>query len=75
VKAGMEKLPMYTKNTSKRLILDSVIFDPIGRILVKVDGTLPMTEVVRNLELNVSVSLDLWINIEPEANLIYIINS
>ncbi|KAL9540537.1 hypothetical protein MBANPS3_009628 [Mucor bainieri] len=54
VKAGMEKLPMYTKNTNKRLILDSVIFDPIGRILVKVDGTLPMTEVVRHLELNES---------------------
>lgn len=53
VKAGMQKLPMYQKNTNKRLILDSVIFDPIGRILVKVDGTLPMTEVVRHLELNV----------------------
>ncbi|CEP08425.1 hypothetical protein [Parasitella parasitica] len=54
VKAGMKKLPMYTKNTNKRLILDSVIFDPMGRILVKVDGTLPMTEVVHNLELNES---------------------
>ncbi|KAI8639264.1 hypothetical protein BD408DRAFT_421670 [Parasitella parasitica] len=54
VKAGMKKLPMYTKNTNKRLILDSVIFDPMGRILVKVDGTLPMTEIVHNLELNES---------------------
>lgn len=53
IKAGMQNLPMYTKNTNKRLILDSVMFDPIGRVLVKIDGTLPMTEIVHNLELNV----------------------
>ncbi|CAO3643601.1 unnamed protein product [Mucor hiemalis] len=50
VKTGMKNLPRYTKNTNKRLILDAVIFDPIGRILVKVDGTLPMTEVVHELD-------------------------
>jgi hypothetical protein len=37
IKTGMKNLPLYTKNTSKRLILDAVIFDRIGRILVKVD--------------------------------------
>jgi hypothetical protein len=53
IKTGMQNLPRYMKNTNKRLILDAVIFDPIGRILVKVDGTLPMTEIVKKLELNV----------------------
>lgn len=53
IKTGMQNLPRYNKNTNKRLILDAVIFDPLGRILVKVDGTLPMTEIVHNLELNV----------------------
>lgn len=53
IKTGMKNLPLYMKNTNKRLILDAVIFDPIGRVLVNVDGTLPMTEIVHNLELNV----------------------
>ncbi|KAI7892433.1 uncharacterized protein EV154DRAFT_505134 [Mucor mucedo] len=52
IKTGIKNLPLYIKNTNKRLILDSVIFDPMGRILVKIDGTLPMTEIVHNLELN-----------------------
>lgn len=55
IKTGMKNLPLYIKNTNKRLILDAVIFDPMGRILVKVDGTLPMTELVHNLELNVNI--------------------
>lgn len=55
IKAGMKNLPKYIKNTNKRLILDAVIFDPLGRILVKVDGTLPMTELVHNLEHNVNI--------------------
>lgn len=54
VKTGIKNLPLYIKNKNKRLILDAVIFDPIGRILVKIDGTLPMTEIVHNLELNVN---------------------
>ncbi|KAG2231577.1 hypothetical protein BDF21DRAFT_395626 [Thamnidium elegans] len=52
IKTGMRNLPLYTKNTNKRLILDAAIFDPLGRILVKIDGTLPMTEIAHNLELN-----------------------
>ncbi|KAI9468932.1 MAG: hypothetical protein EXX96DRAFT_589771 [Benjaminiella poitrasii] len=53
IKAGIKNLPSYIKNnTNKRLILDAVIFDPIGRVLVKVDGTLPMTEIIHNLEFN-----------------------
>lgn len=57
IKTGIKNLPLYSKNTNKRLILDAVIFDPIGRILVKIDGTLPMTEIVHNLELNVKFLL------------------
>lgn len=57
IRAGIKHLPKYNKNTNKRLILDAVIFDPIGRILVKIDGTLPMTEIVHNLELNVTLLL------------------
>lgn len=57
IKTGMRNLPRYTKNTNKRLILDSAIFDPTGRILVKIDGTLPMTEIAQNLELNVTLIL------------------
>lgn len=53
IKTGIQNLPLFSKNTHKRLILDSAIFDPMGRILVKIDGTLPMTEIARNLELNV----------------------
>ncbi|OBZ91635.1 Signaling protein YkoW [Choanephora cucurbitarum] len=53
IKTGIKHLPMYTKkDKNKRLILDSVIFDPLGHVLVNTDGTLPMTEVVHNLELN-----------------------
>ncbi|GAA5794700.1 hypothetical protein HPULCUR_000046 [Helicostylum pulchrum] len=52
IKTGMRDLPLYSKNTNKRLILDAAIFDPLGRILVKIDGTLPMTEIAHNLELN-----------------------
>lgn len=56
VKTSMRNLPLYKKNTNKRLILDAAIFDPLGRILVKIDGTLPMTEIAHNLELNVKPS-------------------
>lgn len=59
VRAGIKHLPKYMKNTNKRLILDAVIFDPTGRILVKVDGTLPMTEIVHNLELNVRADVSI----------------
>lgn len=57
IRTGMKNLPLYTKNTNKRLILDAVIFDPIGRLLVNVDGTLPMTEIVHNLESCVNIFL------------------
>ncbi|KAI8987998.1 hypothetical protein BDF20DRAFT_998531 [Mycotypha africana] len=55
IKAGIKTLPKYIstrKKTSyrKRLILNTVLFNPSGRILVKVDGTLPMTTIVFHLE-------------------------
>ncbi|KAI8990289.1 hypothetical protein BDB01DRAFT_780773 [Pilobolus umbonatus] len=48
----VRSLPKYNRNNNKRLVLDAVIFDSAGRILVKVDGTLPMKEIARNVELN-----------------------
>ncbi|CEG71077.1 hypothetical protein RMATCC62417_06867 [Rhizopus microsporus] len=48
-KTGLKE---FKKVTSKRLILDSVIFDKSGRILVKVDGTLPAKEIVHDLDAN-----------------------
>ncbi|KAI8881881.1 hypothetical protein K501DRAFT_324283 [Backusella circina FSU 941] len=50
---GSLPLAIY-KNTKKRLILDVVFFDPMNRILVKTDGTLPMKEIVEHLELTES---------------------
>lgn len=51
-KTGLKE---FKKVTSKRLILDLVIFDKSGRILVKVDGTLPAKEIVHDLDANVSM--------------------
>ncbi|KAG1268676.1 hypothetical protein G6F68_000924 [Rhizopus microsporus] len=48
-KTGLKE---FKKVTSKRLILDLVIFDKSGRILVKVDGTLPAKEIVHDLDAN-----------------------
>ncbi|KAI9251199.1 hypothetical protein BY458DRAFT_463715 [Sporodiniella umbellata] len=47
VKANMAN--NYRKNKNKRLILDCILFDKAGRVLVKVDGTVPMEEIVHDL--------------------------
>lgn len=54
-KAKMEnsKLP-FQKISNQRLILDTVIFDSNGRILVKVDGVVPMKEILQRLPEDVS---------------------
>ena len=62
IKTGMKNLPLYAKNENKRLILDVVLFDPLGRILVNVDGTLPMTEVIHNLESTVKYTFYIEFN-------------
>ncbi|CAO3702422.1 unnamed protein product [Rhizopus stolonifer] len=46
------KTIQYRKTTHKRLILDCLLFDPSGLILVQVDGTLPMKEIHNDLENN-----------------------
>ncbi|KAI7905733.1 uncharacterized protein BX663DRAFT_549700 [Cokeromyces recurvatus] len=48
---GIKKFPLYIKNTQSRFILNAVIFDPKGRILVKVDGTLPTSEILESLDI------------------------
>jgi hypothetical protein len=54
IRRGNGSLPLVMyKSTKKRLILDAVFFDPMNRILVKTDGTLPMKEIVGHLELTV----------------------
>ncbi|KAG0748337.1 hypothetical protein G6F62_001174 [Rhizopus arrhizus] len=45
---------VYRNKTNRRLILDCVLFDPMGRVLVKVDGTVPMEQVVYDLNAHVS---------------------
>jgi hypothetical protein len=49
-KAKMEngKLPFQT-TSYKRLILDTIFFDSNGRIMVKVDGIVPMKEVLSSI--------------------------
>lgn len=44
---------VYRNKTNRRLILDCVLFDPMGRVLVKVDGTVPMEQVVYDLNAHV----------------------
>lgn len=50
-KTGIENthLSFRKKSYAKRLILDCVLFDTNGRILVKVDGSVPMKEVLQKL--------------------------
>ncbi|KAL9546225.1 hypothetical protein MBANPS3_006762 [Mucor bainieri] len=45
------KLP-FQKKPQKRLILDTIFFDTNGRILVKVDGVVPMKEILSELPEN-----------------------
>ncbi|GAN10483.1 hypothetical protein MAM1_0360c10024 [Mucor ambiguus] len=45
------KLP-FQKKPKRRLILDTIFFDTNGRILVKVDGVVPMKEVLSELPEN-----------------------
>lgn len=47
------KLP-FQKKTQRRLILDTIFFDTNGRILVKVDGVVPMKEIQSELPGNVT---------------------
>lgn len=47
------KLP-FQKKPQKRLILDTIFFDTNGRILVKVDGVVPMKEILSELPENVT---------------------
>jgi hypothetical protein len=58
IRTGMRTLPLpLYKNQKKRLILNSVLFDTMGRILVKIDGTLPTKEIASHIELTVSNGL------------------
>ncbi|CAO3703002.1 unnamed protein product [Rhizopus stolonifer] len=47
VKTNIENV--YRTNANKRLVLDCVLFDKTGRVLVKVDGTVPMEEIIHDL--------------------------
>jgi hypothetical protein len=47
------KLP-FQKKSQKRFILDTIFFDTNGRILVKVDGVVPMKEIMCELPDNVN---------------------
>ncbi|EIE84171.1 hypothetical protein G6F46_007171 [Rhizopus delemar] len=52
LKANIQNV--YRNKTNRRLILDYVLFDPTGRVLVKVDGTVPMEQVVDDLNAHAS---------------------
>lgn len=60
VKANIEngKLP-FQKTSRKRLILDIVFFDSNGRIMVKVDGLVPMKEILDGIPEDVNTSSDI----------------
>ncbi|KAI9478681.1 MAG: hypothetical protein EXX96DRAFT_483243 [Benjaminiella poitrasii] len=47
-KLDKSKLP-FEKKTRKRLILNTIFFDTNGRIMVKIDGIVPMKEVLNNI--------------------------
>ncbi|KAI8639850.1 hypothetical protein BD408DRAFT_370919 [Parasitella parasitica] len=52
-KAKIENSKMpFQKKSQKRLILDTIFFDTNGRILVKVDGVVPMKEIVSEMPEN-----------------------
>lgn len=51
---------VYRNKTNRRLILDCVLFDPTGRVLVKVDGTVPMEQVVYDLNAHVKKKRDMF---------------
>jgi hypothetical protein len=50
-KAQMDNPSMLfqSKKTHRRLILDTIFFDTCGRILVKVDGIVPMKEILNEI--------------------------
>lgn len=54
------KLP-FQKKSQKRLILDTIFFDTNGRILVKVDGVVPMKEIMTELPDNVNTSSFMYV--------------
>ena len=55
VKSGVAHLPIATQaKKSERLFLDVVFFDKNGRILVNLDGVVPMKEVLGDIHANVS---------------------
>ncbi|KAG0164466.1 hypothetical protein DFQ30_009892 [Apophysomyces sp. BC1015] len=50
-KGNINRIPLATPKKSRRLILGTVFFDNNDRILVKVDGCVPMKEVMRDFQL------------------------
>ncbi|CEP19555.1 hypothetical protein [Parasitella parasitica] len=52
-KAKIENSKMpFQRKSQKRLILDTIFFDTNGRILVKVDGVVPMKEIISEMPEN-----------------------
>ncbi|KAI8332865.1 hypothetical protein BC941DRAFT_505014 [Chlamydoabsidia padenii] len=50
VKCSMERIAEISDKKKKRLVVDLVLFDGSGRILVDIDGHVPTEEVLSNLE-------------------------
>ncbi|KAF7729319.1 hypothetical protein EC973_004575 [Apophysomyces ossiformis] len=49
-KCNADRIPLVAVKKTKRLILGTIFFDKEGHILVKVDGTVPMKEIIRDFQ-------------------------